>query len=697
VYYQSTLSPRVAQAENEKSPKPSAFTDCASITLHQLEPLLVWLAWQNDLLPGRKRPAKVPYAASMCPAATDDPATWGTKEQAIQLYKQLPLPCDVGGLGLVLTDIGGGYCICGIDLDTCRAEDGSIAVWATEVIEPFASYTEISPSRTGVKIFFILKTGDLAGLRSEIGNQHKKTWSRGGGEHPPAIELHLSHGYFAVTEQHVEGTPQILRLVEVDTLLWLIREAGPAFAGNGEGDLSRHQKIHDQSRSAIAFRIGIDFHRAGKSYEQFVDALRADPRTCDWVVEKGISDGERELRRIWEKVSRPRVIDTETDTAPMEPDGTELDLGTWSIGEDDNNIEPRQWLLGNLLCRRALTALYGDGGVGKSALLVGIALSLATREPFLDQHVFERCRVSLLSFEDDKDELRRRVRAGMRHYGISREQLGGNLRCGAITRSDLRLAQTENSEHKPGKLVTALEAEIIRHGIDVVILDPFVKIHGLAENDNIAIDFVASLLTGIAIRRNVAVVIAHHTRKGIADPGNADSGRGASSLKDAARLVYTLTRMSQAEAQKFGVSEIERRFLIRLDPGKANLAPAIEASWFKLIGVPLDNFTAQYPNGDTVQTVACWTPANPRAEIDPETEVEIIRRIDNGMENGQRYSPANAAKARAAWSVVKEMAPKLSVKQCRKVIDSWIKDGKLVDRNYQDPVTRHQVKGLFRS
>src|SRR5258707_14571867 len=31
----------------------------------------------------------------------------------------------------------------------------------------------------------------------------------------------------------------------------------------------------------------------------------------------------------------------------------------------------------------------------------------------------ERCRVSLLSFEDDKDELRRRVRAGMRHYGIN--------------------------------------------------------------------------------------------------------------------------------------------------------------------------------------------------------------------------------------------------------------------------------------
>jgi KaiC/GvpD/RAD55 family RecA-like ATPase len=363
VYYQSTLSPRVAQAENAKSPKRSAFPDFAGITLNHLAPLPVWLAWQNELLPGRKRPAKVPYAASMCRAATDDPATWGTKEQAIQLYKQLPLPCGDGGLGLVLTDIGGGYWVCGIDLDTCRAEDGSIAGWATEIIEPFASYTEISPSGTGVKIFFILKTGDLAGLRNEIGNQHKKTWSRGGGEHPPAIELHLSNSYFTITEQHVEGTPQELRLVEVDSLLWLIREAGPAFAGNREGDLSRHQKIHDQSRSAVAYRKGTALLRQGYSFEEMCAALRTDPETADWYWEKGVKDNNRELRRIHEA-----AVSTLGHDRPL--------IETIRFADMTARLDGRPLVKG-FLEREQLSLWYGESGCGKTFLALDLALHVA--------------------------------------------------------------------------------------------------------------------------------------------------------------------------------------------------------------------------------------------------------------------------------------------------------------------------------
>jgi hypothetical protein len=77
-----------------------------------------------------------------------------------------------------------------------------------------------------------------------------------------------------------------------------------------------------------------------------------------------------------------------------------------------------------------------------------------------------------------------------------------------------------------------------------------------------------------------------------------------------------------------------------------------------------------YPNGDVVQTVVCWTPTNPHAEISAEAEAEIIRRINTGLPNGQRHSAANAAKERAAWTVVKELAPKLSEKRCRRVIEA---------------------------
>ena len=238
-------------------------------------------------------------------------------------------------------------------------------------------------------------------------------------------------------------------------------------------------------------------------------------------------------------------------------------------------------------------------------------------------------------------------------------------------------------------------AKIRQHRIDVVILDPFVKTHAVAENDNVAIDFVAGLMTSLAVRHNVAVMVAHHTRKGPAGPGNADSGRGASSLKDAARLVYTLTKMSWSEARNFDIPEAERRSLIRLDPGKINLTPAIKANWFRLLGVPLGNGSKTYPNGDIVQTVTCWAPPNVWADIDPHKKAEILHRIENGMLNGRRYSSANAAGPRAAWQVVKNLAPKLSRKQCRNVIGDLIEHGKLVVRDHRDPITRRHAKGLF--
>ena len=60
-----------------------------------------------------------------------------------------------------------------IDLDTCRAPDGHFAAWAQQIIERFGSYTEVSPSTTGAKIFFLYRTAELPALRAVMGGlQH---------------------------------------------------------------------------------------------------------------------------------------------------------------------------------------------------------------------------------------------------------------------------------------------------------------------------------------------------------------------------------------------------------------------------------------------------------------------------------------------------------------------------------------------
>jgi AAA domain len=172
------------------------------------------------------------------------------------------------------------------------------------------------------------------------------------------------------------------------------------------------------------------------------------------------------------------------------------------------------------------------------------------------------------------------------------------------TPKGLKLAEIKDGSRQAGALETALRAAIERRRPDLLGLDPFVKLHALEENDNGAMDFVCDLLVKLAIEYDIAVDAPHHAKKGQLTPGDADSGRGASSMRDAGRLMYTLTTMSEEEAKRFDINPDERASYIRLDKGKVNLAPpARTATWFKLVGVPLLNGTAEYPSVGATQAL----------------------------------------------------------------------------------------------
>jgi hypothetical protein len=65
------------------------------------------------------------------------------------------------------------------------------------------------------------------------------------------------------------------------------------------------------------------------------------------------------------------------------------------------------------------------------------------------------------------------------------------------------------------------------------------------------------------------------------------------------------------------------------------------------------------------------------------------------MPNGQRYSNDNAAKKRKAWPVVQKHCPTKTENQCRQIIAAWIKQGLLYEDEYEDPVYRKRMGGLF--
>src|SRR5262249_20654846 len=157
----------------------------------------VWLAWRYELRDQDGEPTKVPYdPKNGRRGKSNDSATWGTLPVAKQRAKQIINGLG-GGVGIVLgVDRDDDLRLGGIDLDTCRnPETGDIEEWAQTVIDRIASYTEASPSQTGVKIFYFYRVAALSRIRELLyPNLHGKTFARHReGRHPPAIQFDISN------------------------------------------------------------------------------------------------------------------------------------------------------------------------------------------------------------------------------------------------------------------------------------------------------------------------------------------------------------------------------------------------------------------------------------------------------------------------------------------------------------------------
>ena len=89
------------------------------------------------------KPGKIPYHPGGAPAKAGQPGTWGSFGDcaaAVQAGRFAGLGFEFDGGGIV-----------GVDFDHC-IQDGQLNPWAAAWVERFASYTEISPSGTGLHI-----------------------------------------------------------------------------------------------------------------------------------------------------------------------------------------------------------------------------------------------------------------------------------------------------------------------------------------------------------------------------------------------------------------------------------------------------------------------------------------------------------------------------------------------------------------
>jgi phage/plasmid primase-like uncharacterized protein len=275
---------------------------------------------------------------------------------------------------------------------------------------------------------------------------------------------------------------------------------------------------------------------------------------------------------------------------------------------DPSSIPPREWIYGRFLCRGYVSALISPGGIGKSTLIAADAVAMATGRQLVADEPHEPLRVWIWNGEDPADETERRVAAVVLHHRIEPTEIEGQLFVDTGREMPIKIATaSKGGTAVAAPVVEALVNTITANRIDVLIVDPFVSAHDVPENDNGAIDSAVKAFALVAHRTRCAILLVHHSRKLNGADADIDSARGGSAIAAAVRSARVLNVMSSNLAKSFGISETMRRFHVRVDDAKANLAPATVATWFQLTGVLLGNATAERP-GDEVAAAAGWKP-----------------------------------------------------------------------------------------
>ena len=152
-----------------------------------------WVLWSNESRNDKQ--TKVPYNVNGTRASVTNPMSWSSFEEALAAYEDALADhqtnpdryggeCRYSGIGFVLTRDDP---FVGVDLDHC-VTDGVIEDSAQSIVDRLDSYSEVTPSGEGLRIF-------IKGSLPQGGRKKGNT------------EMYESGRFLTVTGQHLEGTP----------------------------------------------------------------------------------------------------------------------------------------------------------------------------------------------------------------------------------------------------------------------------------------------------------------------------------------------------------------------------------------------------------------------------------------------------------------------------------------------------------
>jgi primase-polymerase (primpol)-like protein len=223
----------------------------------QLAPLPQWVGYRSEWQEERGKYSKKPVSPhDGGPGSSTNSATWGSFDQATAAVQRLGLD----GVGFALSDNDP---FTAIDLDGCRnPETGEITDWAWVIVRRFDSYTEVSPSGTGLHIILAGALPVSGRRKGPIEVYHSGRYITVTGDVLPGFEEILERGdelagwfteTFPITvPQDAVRCNSLLSLADEDVLQRITSaKNGPAFLQLYAGDTSSYGGDHSAADLAL--------------------------------------------------------------------------------------------------------------------------------------------------------------------------------------------------------------------------------------------------------------------------------------------------------------------------------------------------------------------------------------------------------------------------------------------------------------
>lgn len=266
-----------------------------------------WAPWRAVWNIKRQKWDKVPHRADKPGAGLSNKTTKGWAPFHVALAAYLQNPDQFAGVGYLMT---GPHGVTGVDLDHCRdPASGEIAPWAAEVVAKLDSYTEISPTGTG--------------LHTIIAADLERDWTN----HDRGIEMYggTAARFLTITGQQVAGSPADVRVPRGGVLEQLagryrpVQTAAqvedlhlPRLLGADELpeledlDLPPHAKNFllegpepGADRSRLLFATSIALNQLGLGRQVVLSLLEGNEHAMEVALDHRRQDYDKALRYLW--------------------------------------------------------------------------------------------------------------------------------------------------------------------------------------------------------------------------------------------------------------------------------------------------------------------------------------------------------------------------------------------------------------